>query len=158
MNCIVIENVRSAYNVWNIIRTADALWWNVILSWFTPSPDSPEWWEKVKKTSLWSEKAVNLKTYRNTKEAISILQQEEYKLICWEISKESNSVLTYRGVWEKIALVVWNENTWVTRETLDCTEICLHVPMKGIKESLNVGQASAILMWELSRKDESGIV
>lgn len=37
---IVLENLRSAYNTWNIIRTADALWWGVVLSGYTPSPDT----------------------------------------------------------------------------------------------------------------------
>jgi tRNA G18 (ribose-2'-O)-methylase SpoU len=49
MPSIALENIRSAYNVWNIIRSADALWFNVILLWYSPSPFENE---KVKKHHL----------------------------------------------------------------------------------------------------------
>ena len=46
---IILENIRSAYNVGNVVRTADALEWNVWITGYTPSPiDHP----KVRKTSL----------------------------------------------------------------------------------------------------------
>jgi len=35
---IILENIRSAYNVGNIIRTADALGWEVWLTGYTPAP------------------------------------------------------------------------------------------------------------------------
>jgi len=55
MKVVILENIRSAYNVGNIIRTADALGWKVWLSGYTPSPeDTP----KVKKTSLGAEETV----------------------------------------------------------------------------------------------------
>ncbi len=38
MNIVILENIRSAYNVGNIIRTADALGWQVRLTGYTPSP------------------------------------------------------------------------------------------------------------------------
>ena len=49
---IILENIRSAYNVGNVIRTADALGREVRITGYTPSPlDHP----KVKKTSLGAE-------------------------------------------------------------------------------------------------------
>jgi tRNA G18 (ribose-2'-O)-methylase SpoU len=49
MKIIILENIRSAYNVGNIIRTADALGWQVRLTGYTPSPVDNK---KVVKTSL----------------------------------------------------------------------------------------------------------
>lgn len=49
MNVVILENIRSAYNVGNIIRTADALGWQVRLAGYTPSPTDTQ---KVTKTSL----------------------------------------------------------------------------------------------------------
>ena len=52
---VVLENIRSAYNVGNVIRTADSLWCEVRITWYTPSPlDHP----KVKKTTLLADENV----------------------------------------------------------------------------------------------------
>jgi tRNA G18 (ribose-2'-O)-methylase SpoU len=48
-----------------------------------------------------------------------------------------------------IFVIVGNEVTGVEQETLEKSDIITHIPMLGIKESLNVGQAAAIIMWEL---------
>ena len=49
-----------------------------------------------------------------------------------------------------IFVIVGNEVTGVESETLDKSDIITHIPMLGVKESLNVGQAAAIIMWELA--------
>ena len=55
MNVVILENIRSAYNVGNIIRTADALGRDVWLTGYSPSPEDTQ---KVVKTSLGAEKNV----------------------------------------------------------------------------------------------------
>jgi len=55
MQVVLLENIRSAYNVGNIIRTADALGWQVWLSGYSPSPEDNL---KVIKTSLGAESNV----------------------------------------------------------------------------------------------------
>lgn len=56
---IVLENLRSAYNVGNIIRTADALGWEVWLVGYTPSPFALQKGKaKVAKTALGAENHV----------------------------------------------------------------------------------------------------
>lgn len=146
---IILENIRSAYNVGNIIRTADALWYNVILSGFTPHPDDKE---QIKKTSLWAEESVHLKQFRHASEAITRVKEQWYMLVVGECCEGSIKLTdldsSLRSEWQ-IALLVGNENTWVSSETLDSADHIVHIPMQGIKESLNVGQAAAILMWRL---------
>ncbi len=144
--CIILENIRSAYNVWNIIRTADALWYDVILSWFTPHPDQKE---SVKKTSLWAHEHVNLKQYWTASEAIEYVKSYDYFLVVAELWTWSKA-LPIKDMWEKkIALLVWNENTWVLPETIEKADLLAHIPMIWHKESLNVGQAAAIFMRDL---------
>ena len=48
-NLLILENIRSAYNVGTMIRTADALGWQVICSGFSPDPRQEP---KVLKSSL----------------------------------------------------------------------------------------------------------
>ena len=56
MSVIILENIRSAYNVGNIIRTADAFGWSVVIAGYTPSHTHP----KVLKTSLGAEQSVSI--------------------------------------------------------------------------------------------------
>ncbi len=150
---IILENIRSAYNVGNIIRTADALWYDVVLSGYTPHPDTKE---QIKKTSLGAEESVDIKQYWHTSEAIQYVQQLWYVLVAGEITELSVSLdqispslhLSREGDVVPMALIVGNENTGVLRETLDMADHIVHIPMQWLKESLNVGQAAAILMWE----------
>lgn len=146
---IILENIRSAYNVGNIIRTADALWYDVILSGFTPHPDEKE---QIKKTSLGAEESVHIQQFWNTTTCLQRINEEWYDLIVgeecvWSVAIDSLHISNYS--WSPIALLVGNENDWVMNQTLDIAKHIVHIPMQGIKESLNVGQAAAILMWEL---------
>ncbi len=147
---LILENIRSAYNTGVILRTCDALWWKAILSWFTPSPETDE---KVKKTALGAHEQVVFWLFRNPKEALVYLRQEWYLLLAAEKNNESVSLLEVelnRSL--PYALVMGNENTGVLEETLQQVDKIIHIPMLWIKESLNVAEAAAILMWELSMK------
>lgn len=48
-----------------------------------------------------------------------------------------------------VFVIVWNEITGVEQETLNAIPMIVHIPMLGTKESLNVWQAAAIMMWEM---------
>lgn len=142
---IILENIRSAYNVGNIIRTADALWYDVVLSWFTPHPEQNG---RVVKTSLGAEQSVKIQHFWNPVDAVRYVTEQWYMLVVGECCEGSSPLapLLHRGE-QKIAILVWNENTGVLQETIDVADYVVHIPMRGIKESLNVGQAAAILMW-----------
>ena len=82
MRVVVLENIRSAYNVWNIIRTADALWWNVWLCGYTPNPFDHK---KVVKTSLGAESSVDLKQFDYTQDVIKYAKEQNFKIIAAEV-------------------------------------------------------------------------
>lgn len=151
--CVVIENVRSSYNVGNIIRTADALGYGVILSWYSPSPFKDI---KVQKSSLWAENNVPIVEEWNTSQVISSLQHLGWYIVAAELTDTSIALSDFVRMYtnllsQKIAIVVWNEKTWVLTETLAFVDSVVHIPMQWIKASLNVGQAAAILMREVSK-------
>lgn len=155
-NLIILENLRSAYNVWNIIRTADALWYDVVISGYTASPFTHP---KVQKTSLWAQDAVSIREFSDTSRVVEVVKNEGFTLIACEICEGSIDVSdVYDALVSRhmtvfpVALVVWNEVTGVLQETRDVADLCVHIPMLWIKESLNVGQAAAICMWEINRK------
>lgn len=153
MKAIILENIRSAYNVGNMVRTADALWFDVIISGYTPSPTIHS---KVKKTSLWAENTVKIFEFLDNQKALDFAKQE-YKILIWaEITDSSLSILNLEKIIDfkenkDIAIVFGNEVEWVIPATLQKLDYVFHIPMNGQKESLNVWQSSAIFMYEIFR-------
>ena len=147
---VVLENIRSAYNVWNVIRTADSLWWEVRITWYTPSPlDNP----KVKKTSLGAEENAWLRQFDYTEDVINECKILNIPCISAEITPEATSLSDFSNnfSWD-IAIVFWNEVEWVLPQTLNMVEKVVYIPMQGVKESMNIWQSTAIFMWELRNK------
>ena len=67
MKVVILENIRSAYNVGNVVRTADALGRKVRITGYTPSPlDHP----KVRKTSLGAEATTDIQQFDSSADAI----------------------------------------------------------------------------------------
>lgn len=147
-NLLILENIRSAYNVGTMIRTADALGWQVICSGFSPDPHQEP---KVLKSSLWAEQTAFLSSFRNTKDALTYVKDNGFHLIASEITDTSLSVKEFQTSYVSwpFALVMGSETDGVLAETLEICDYVLHIPMHGIKESLNVAEAAAIMMWTL---------
>ena len=149
---IVLENVRSAYNVWNIIRTADALGYDIIISGYTPSPFKDE---KVRKTSLWAENSVKILEFWNPKDTLTYLKSINSILIWAEICHISiwlkDFVKNNNKIDHNIAIIFGNEVEWVLKETLETVDFVVFIPMIWEKESLNVWQSAAIFMREFSQ-------
>ena len=147
---IVVENLRSAYNVGNIIRTADALWWGVIFVGYTARPDHKE----VKKTALWAEQAIPTMDFEQLSDALNFMQTHGL-IIAAELDEKSipltqiNEKIQEFTLGSELYVILGNEVTGVESETLQKAHIISHIPMLGLKESLNVGQAAAIMMREL---------
>ena len=147
---VVLENIRSAYNVWNVIRTADSLWWEVRITWYTPFPlDNP----KVKKTSLGAEENVWLRQFDYTEDVIKECKDNNIHCISAEITPEATSLSDFSKKFSgNIAIVFWNEVEWVLPQTLKLVEEVVYIPMQWVKESMNIGQSTAIFMRELRNK------
>ena len=147
---VILENIRSAYNVGNIIRTADSLWWEVWIVWYTPSPvDNP----KVVKTSLWAENTVWLRQFDFTIDAINEAHEMWLEIIAAELTEDSVSLWEYICKSENwIAVIFGNEVDGVMEKTLKEVDAVVEIPMHWIKESMNVGQSTAIFMRELRKR------
>ena len=144
MHIVLLENIRSAYNVGNIIRTADALGREVRISGYTPSPMDNA---KVVKTSLGAETSVGLRQFDTTLDALAEAKTLGCTTIAAEITPEAESLETFAENYHSDILVVFgNEVDGVLSTTLKTVDHVVYIPMKGIKESINVGQTSAIFM------------
>ena len=142
----VLENVRSAYNVGSVFRTADAfLIESVYITGYTATPPHKE----ITKTALGAQDSVAWKYFKTTKEAIEHLKKEEYKVYAVEqvtdsISLENISDLAI----DKIAFIFGNEVTGVDEEIISLCDGCVEIPQFGMKHSLNISVAAGIVLWE----------
>ena len=147
---VILENIRSAYNVWNIIRTADSLWREVWIVWYTPSPIDNI---KVRKTSLWAENTVWLRQFDFTIDAINEAKKMWLEIIAAELTRDS--ILLWEYVCKSdswVAVIFGNEVDGVMEKTLKEVDGVVEIPMQWIKESMNVGQSTAIFMRELRKR------
>jgi tRNA G18 (ribose-2'-O)-methylase SpoU len=92
-----------------------------------------------------------LQSFRNPKDAYIYAKNQGYICIASEITSNSISVQEFQKSLLScpVALIMGSETDGVLLETLELCEYVLHIPMQGIKESLNVAEAAAIMMWEL---------
>ncbi len=86
--------------------------------------------------------------YMNTHGILIVAEDTEKSISLTDIHDRIKTIDKSDG---DLFVVVGNEVTGVESETLDKADIISHIPMLGIKESLNVGQAAAIIMREISR-------
>src|SRR5882757_7825100 len=83
---VVLENIRSAYNVGSVFRTADAFLLEAIyICGYTCKPPHKE----IKKTALGAEDSVAWKHFENTESAIQQLQELGYKIFAVEQAEGS---------------------------------------------------------------------
>jgi tRNA G18 (ribose-2'-O)-methylase SpoU len=146
----VLENIRSAYNVGSVFRTADAFLLEAIyLTGYTAFPPHKE----IKKTALGAEETVVWKKCTNALEAIDDLRSNGYKVYAVEQANQSVSLeqLNFSPT-EKLALVFGNEVTGVDQSTIDSCDGCIEIPQLGMKHSLNIATAAGVVIWELVRQ------
>ena len=145
----VLENIRSAYNVGSVFRTADAfLLEAVYITGYTAQPPHKE----IKKTALGAEDSVTWKHFVSAAEAIADLKEKGYKV--YAVEQVVNSQLLQKinfGSIEKIAVIFGNEVTGVEQETILQCDGCIEIPQFGMKHSLNIATAAGVVLWEIVR-------
>ena len=146
---LVLENIRSAYNVGSVFRTSDAfLVQSIYIIGYSAKPPHKE----IKKTALGAEETVEWKYFKTTEEAITELREAGFNVYAAE-QAEGSFKLNAIGFdpEEKIAVVCGNEVTGVEQSTIALCDGCLEIPQLGMKHSLNIATAVGVVLWELVR-------
>ncbi|MEK7226683.1 MAG: RNA methyltransferase [Bacteroidota bacterium] len=147
---IVLENIRSAYNVGSVFRTCDAFLIEAIyIIGYSAKPPHKE----IKKTALGAEETVDWEYFKTTGEAVEELRDKGFNIYAAEQAEGSfklNAISTEQD--EKIAVVFGNEVTGVEQSTITLCDGCIEIPQLGMKHSLNIATAAGVLLWELVRQ------
>jgi tRNA G18 (ribose-2'-O)-methylase SpoU len=141
---VILENIRSTFNVGSVFRTADGAGISkIFLVGITPTPDH----NKIKKTALGAENYVPWEHIDSTSELIKKLKEEGYNIYAVEQSEKS---VDFREIKlkEKSAFIFGNEISGVDPQTLSKVDYVLEIPMKGKKNSLNVSTTVGIILYQ----------
>ncbi len=145
---IVLDNIRSAYNVGSIFRTADAAGIaRLHLCGVTAYPPNL----KLEKTSLGSTWYVPWDYHRNTLEAVRALKKQGMAVASLETTDKSINYLDFDFP-APLSLVFGNEIDGVSMEIMKESDFLLQIPTWGMKNSLNVATAFGIVVYEAARQ------
>ncbi len=145
---VLLDNVRSLYNVGSIFRTADAVGASrVHLCGITPTPGNP----RLAKTALGAEELVPWTHHNNAVAAAQMLKAQGMQLWGIEGGAEAEPLFETAPMPDDapIVLVVGNEISGVEPEVLAVCARTLYIPMRGRKRSLNVTVALGIAAYYL---------
>jgi 23S rRNA (guanosine2251-2'-O)-methyltransferase len=145
---VMIDNVRSIYNVGSIFRSSDgAMIEKLILAGYSPHPPRKE----IDKTALGSTTSVPWEHTKQPADILAKLKNEGFKICCLELTDKSIPYYSVKKADFPICLVVGNEIAGISKEIIELSDLALEIPMYGIKQSLNVAVAYGIAVFELAK-------
>jgi tRNA G18 (ribose-2'-O)-methylase SpoU len=145
---VLLDNLRSAYNVGSFFRTADAARIErLVLCGITSCPPH----KGVLKTALGAENTVAWEFAEDSASAARRLRDHGHELAVLETSTHAVDLFDWMPQFP-VCLVFGNELDGTREELLACCDVHVRIPMLGLKHSLNVATAGGIAMFELLRK------
>lgn len=146
---VILENIRSAYNVGAIFRTADGAGVSKIyLVGYTPAPvdrfgrEQPE----ILKTSLGASKTMPWEKFDSLTEIITELRNESIKIVAVEQHVKNINYSKFQSSGDRV-FIFGNEVEGVSAAALAAADTIINIPMSGQKESLNVSTAAGIILF-----------
>jgi len=143
---IILENIRSLYNVGAIFRTAEATARvkKIYLCGITGTPDQ----KGFLKTALSGAGQINWEYWPNTRDLIKKLKSKKVKIIALEQTEESFDYKKFQPKFP-LALILGNEKEGVDPEILKMCDQKIQIPLFGKGKSLNVAVAFGIVIYEI---------
>ena len=146
--CLLLDNVRSMYNVGSFFRTADGAGVErLLLSGITARPPK----SAITKTALGSEEHVPWEAVDDPSACLLALRGNGYEVAALETSTQAVDLFDWRPRFP-VCVLVGHEVEGLSAPLLAACDTHVRIPMLGLKHSLNVASAGAIVMYELLRK------
>ncbi len=148
---IVLDNIRSVFNVGSIFRSADGAGSveKIYLCGMTTPIDNP----KLDKTALGATDMVPSEHYDTTLEAIEEIKEQNIPIYSVELADNSVNFQEVEYP-EEVAIVLGHEKSGVNDDILKLCDKIIEIPMRGMKESLNVANAASIILYEITRESK----
>src|SRR5882724_3698911 len=145
---VLLENVRSLYNVGAFFRTADAVALEKLyLTGITGYPPQ----NMISKTALGAEETVLWQHSVETESVIAELRSRNYEIAAIETSVHAVDIFDWQPRFP-VCVMFGHETDGLTPPAAALADTHIRIPMLGRKHSLNVASAGAVVMYELLRK------
>jgi len=145
---VLLENVRSLYNVGAFFRTADAVALEkVYLTGITGHPPQ----NMITKTALGAEETVAWVHSAETEAVLAALRAADYEIAAIETSAHAVDLFEWRPRFP-VCVLFGHETDGLAPRTSAMADTHVRIPMLGRKHSLNVASAGAVVLYELLRK------
>ncbi|MBR5655173.1 MAG: RNA methyltransferase [Prevotella sp.] len=145
---VVLDDVRSLYNVGSVFRTCDAFRVKAIyLCGITATPPHVE----IHKTALGAEDSVEWRYFETADAAVADLHQQGcfvYSVEQVEGSTKLQDLKLDNNQHSTWAVVLGNEVKGVHQSVVDASDGCIEIPQFGTKHSMNVSVTAGIVIWE----------
>lgn len=147
---VVLDNIRSAYNVGSVFRTCDAfLVSKIILCGITAQPPHRD----IKKTALGATESVPWEYTGNATDAVSGLRWKGYRILAVEQAEGAVMLDQFDPLSEKkYALIFGHEVKGVSDGVMESVDGAIEIPQGGTKHSLNVAVSAGAVLWEVYKK------
>lgn len=147
---VLLDNIRSAWNVGSILRSADGFGFgHAYLCGITPTPDN----EAVAKTSLGAEDSVTWSHHKDAVKLVAGLKKEGWHI--WALEEENRAkpiqVVSTPDLDQPVVLILGNEVTGVDPGVLELCDEIFYIPMRGGKKSFNVAMAFSIAAYQIRK-------
>lgn len=145
---VVLDKLRSAHNVGNIFRLAEAVGAiEVVCCGYTATPPHP----KLEKTAMGTDKTVPCRWFPDGVSAVRQLKQEGCLCAAVDTVEGAVDAWDFPVPEQDIALVFGNEALGISEEALSLCDTFIQLPMFGGKSSINVGNCAAVVLYLLVR-------
>lgn len=142
---IILDNLRSAFNVGSIFRLCDGLRIaGLFLCGYTASPPHI----KLEKTAAGTISYVPWKKFETTIKAVNYLKKQNIPV--WAVETTSHSYDYSKVDYPSpVGIVVGNEALGVAKEVLLACDKIIEIPLLGFKNSINVAVACGIVGFKI---------
>ena len=149
---VILDDVRSLYNVGSVFRTSDAFRVErIILCGITATPDNCL--VEIHKTALGAEESVEWSYSNDCVSIVKELNENGYVTIAVEQVEDSiklDNLVVDKD--KRYALVLGNEVKGVNQAVVDICNYSLEIPQYGTKHSLNVSVSAGLVIWEIAKQ------
>jgi tRNA G18 (ribose-2'-O)-methylase SpoU len=148
---VMLDNIRSLYNVGAFFRTADGAGAErLILTGITGHPPKKE----IEKTALGAHETVPWEHHLDPLPVLDRLRSSHHEIAAVETSLHSVDLFDWQPSFP-VCVVFGHEVDGIRPEVLERCDTRIRIPMLGLKHSLNVATAGGVLLYELLRKRRS---
>jgi len=146
---LILDGIEDPHNLGSIIRTAECMGVDGII---IPKNRAVAVNETVIRVSAGASSHIKICKVTNINQEIEFLKEKSFWVYAVETGGVNISQTNLKG---PVALVMGGENTGVRHLTLKLCDGVVSIRMFGRTNSLNVGSAAAIALYEVNRQRES---